>query len=92
MPEYLYRCACGQQRTARHGMMESVTVVCACGKAMKKAITAPRVNWNGNPPSGAQLSPQVQALIDTADERRDRYAAKLEQRKARAEHDASDSL
>lgn len=81
MAKYLYRCdACGRERVVRHRMADSPEIRCdECGEEMRRAIRqAPAVNWNGDT-AASPIHPEIQRLIDTAPERRDRFEERHEQ-------------
>jgi hypothetical protein len=79
MPVYTYLCEEKHETTLVHPMMETPIVYCpVCKRLMHKKPQHLGVNWNGMKPSQGQLHPNIQKLIDTVPERRDRLAEKQE--------------
>jgi hypothetical protein len=79
MGEYLYIDEQGHNLTVTHRMLYSSSVVCdACGAEMWRKPQPVSVTWGGLAPSGGELAPDVQELIDTAPERRAVFEAEHE--------------
>jgi hypothetical protein len=81
MPTYLYLCEAGHEFEAVHGMRDLGPMVCECGQPCKRKPQSFRVNWGQI--RGAELHPNIKKLIDTAPERRDRFAKEHEEHEAR---------
>ena len=81
MGAYVYRCGEGHEFEAAHGMNEPGPAKCDCGAPCKRVPQAFRVNWGQI--RGAELHPNIKRLIDTAPERRDRFAKEHEEHEAR---------
>jgi hypothetical protein len=91
MPEYLYVDGEGHLATVNHRMLWSTGVVCTtCGAEMWRKPQPVAVVWGGLPPSGGDLNPNVQELLDTAPERRERFEAQHEEHERRTEGQGSD--
>lgn len=79
MPVYVYVDPAGHEREVAHPIDHAEPVICPeCGLEMWRKPQAFGVNWGGLKPSAGELSPAVRRLIDSAPERRDRFAAKHE--------------
>jgi hypothetical protein len=69
-------------------MDESPVIVCKeCGKEMWRKPTMPNVSWNGLKPSSGEIHPNIQNLIDTAPERRDKFIERHEKHERETEHE-----
>lgn len=74
MPEYLYTCPEQHEATITERMLYSTGHVCAaCGLEMWRKPQITTVVWGGLAPSEGEPAPAVRELIDTADERRDKF-------------------
>ena len=78
---YVYLCQAGHEFEVKHGMRELGPSVCFCGQTCKRKPQVPRLNWGQL--RGAELHPNIKKLIDTAPERRDRFAKEHEEHEAR---------
>ena len=47
MPVYDYTCENSHTQEISHGMTESPRFYCHCGKPLRKAMSAPQVNFKG---------------------------------------------
>ena len=81
MPTYDYLCSQGHDFDVVHGMHDPGPAKCECGAPCKRVPQALRVNWGQI--RGAELHPNIKRLIDTAPERRDRFAKEHEEHEAR---------
>jgi hypothetical protein len=54
-------------------MFYTTGVICECGLEMWRKPQRVRVNWNGLRPSQGELAPDIQNMVNTEDERRDKY-------------------
>lgn len=87
-PLYDYVCEAGHLQSEFHRTDESPVIVCKeCGDKMRKRISMPNVNWNGLKPSGGEIHPNIQKLIDTAPERREKFAERHEKHERETEHE-----
>ena len=74
MPDYTYTDTCGHVETHTQPMFYSTGVICAaCGLRMWRKPQLFSVTWGGLRPSQGELSPVIQQVLDTTDERRDAY-------------------
>lgn len=84
MPTYTYIDANGHTETITEPMFCNAVHLCAaCGLEMWRKPQAVSVTWGGLKPSGGYRSPEVQNLLDTVDERRDKLAQKHEEHERR---------
>ena len=75
MGEYLYIDDEGHEVTITHRMLYTTGIICGtCGAEMWRRPQSPYVTWGGLPPSSGEMSPEIKNLIDTAPERRDKFA------------------
>jgi len=87
-PEYCYICEAGHIQDEFHGMDDDPAICCnECGGEMRKKITAPTINWNGMKPSSGEIHPNIQRLIDTAPERRAKFAERHERHERETENE-----
>lgn len=79
MPEYKYIDDNAHETTVTHRMFYTTSIICvACGLKMWRKPQVVMVNWNGLKPSVGELDPEVKELIDTQDERRDKFIERHE--------------
>ena len=79
MPIYQYIDRSDHQEFINHRMFYSTAIICAtCGLEMWRKPQSIPVNWGGLRPSAGDLHPEVKELIDTADERRDKFVERHE--------------
>ena len=79
MPIYLYTDENDHTQTVTHRMLYSTGVICiACGLQMWRKPQGFQVTWGGLRPSAGELDPEVKQLVNTADERRDKFIKRHE--------------
>lgn len=84
MPEYLYTDELGHLSTVTHEMFYNGDVICdQCGAEMWRKPQPINVTWGGLAPSKGEVNPEVQHLLDTADERRAKFDAEHEEHERR---------
>ena len=93
MPEYTYTDEQGHVTTITHRMLYTTAIICAvCDLEMwKRPPQIAGVLWGGLPPSAGDTIPEFREFVDTADERRDRYEEKLDERR-RLERDKGNGI
>jgi hypothetical protein len=73
MPNYLYRCPCGD-REIIHSMKQETAVICENGHTMHRVPQLTRVNWVGL----KELAPVTKNWLADLPRLRDEFAAKKE--------------
>lgn len=87
-PEYIYTDEAGHIQSEFHGMDEDPAIFCdECGKEMHRKPTMPNVNWNGLKPSAGEMNHKIKNMIDTAPERREKFAERHEKHERETEHE-----
>jgi len=82
MPEYLYRCKCGNEMIVIERMIPDTDHNCTfCGGLMWRKPQAVTVHWaSGLPPSAGEFSPEIQNHLDNADQIREETDQRYNQR------------
>ena len=84
---YTYMDGDGHVVTMDHRMLYTTSVICnQCGAEMWRKPQPVNVTWGGLAPSQGQIQPNIQELIDTADERRDKFNAEHEEHERRGDN------
>ena len=74
MPQYQYKDENGHMTTVTHRMMYSTGIVCTtCDAEMWRVPQSVMVTWGGLPPSGGDLAPDVQNIVNNADRNRAKF-------------------
>ena len=81
MPTYIYQDDKGHKREVIHGMTKSPRVDCdICGAEMRRVPQLTLINWGA---FRRELHPNIRNLIETAPERRDKFAQEHEEHERR---------
>jgi hypothetical protein len=73
MPEYIYKCECGNECTVVERMVTDTEHKCYfCGAVMWRKPQAVTVHWDsGLPPSAGDFAPEIQNHLDNVEQIRE---------------------
>lgn len=80
MPIYIYCDDAGHEQEIAHGMLDTPCIVCECGLQMHRKPQVTLINWGA---FRKELHPNIKNLIESAPERRDKFAQEHEEHERR---------